>query len=98
MLDVHKSQLAEKDLIDIWRYTETTWGEQQADFYLDQIEQHLVMLCKDVSIGKDCGHIREGYRSFKSGKHMIFYKVDANILMVVRVLHERMNIKAHLSS
>ena len=41
------SKAAELDLLNIWRYTCQTWGENQADKYLDQLES----VCANIQSG-----------------------------------------------
>lgn len=96
MLEVHKSHLAEADLIGIWRYSSGNWGERQADLYLDQIEGVLFRLREDPMMGTDCSEIKQGYWKIRSGKHLIFYRVDGDLLVVIRVLHGMMDIESHL--
>lgn len=96
MLEVHKSHLAEKDLIGIWRYSFENWGEAQADFYLDQIDGVLKKVADNPEIGTDASAIKQGYKKIKSGKHVIFYKFNDEVLDVIRVLHQRMDIESHL--
>jgi len=40
--------------------------------------------------------IRPGLRSARSGSHLIFFTCDDKQVMVVRVLHERMNAQARI--
>lgn len=37
-----KQALADQDLVDIWLYTFSEWGEKQADKYLDDMDIHRV--------------------------------------------------------
>lgn len=96
MHEIHKSVLAERDLTDIWLYTAGRWGEDQADHYLDRIAEALDLLATHPDIGSDCSDIRAGYRKFRAGRHLIFYRLADNTLYVVRVLHDQMDIERHL--
>ena len=93
---IRKQARAERDLIDIWHYTEDRWGEARADRYLDEIDAALDRLCDNPLIGVDCGHIRAGYRRFTAGSHYIFYRLDQAAIEVIRVLHIRMDHQAQL--
>jgi len=53
---------AEQDLIDIWLYTFSEWGESQADKYLDEIDEGLNLINGNPEIGLDYSFIRQGYR------------------------------------
>ena len=51
-----KDRAAEADLIDIWMYSFQTWGEAQADRYLDAMEWGIGQLARDPDAG-DPRHI-----------------------------------------
>jgi len=87
---------ADQDLVDIWQYTYETWGIKQANRYLDQMEKRFFDLANQPGLGKKCDKIRQGYRYFHSGHHLIFYRQNKKKqIEIVRVLHERMDIKEH---
>ncbi|MBT4092006.1 MAG: type II toxin-antitoxin system RelE/ParE family toxin [Deltaproteobacteria bacterium] len=87
---------ADQDITDIWRYTSETWGFVKANSYLGQLEKCLINLVDQPGLGKKRDEIREGYRSFHIGQHMIFYRQNLKKqIEVVRVLHERMDHKIH---
>jgi len=48
--------------------------------------------------GQDYGAIRDGYRKYQIGKHVIFFhEIDADLIEIVRILHQRMDIELQLS-
>lgn len=51
------------------------------------------MLAVSPLVGKDAVYIRENYRKYRVGRHIIFYRLvlDEGI-EIVRVLHERMDV------
>jgi toxin ParE1/3/4 len=42
--------------------------------------------------------IRAGYLKYAVGLHFLFYRLTADHLDVVRILHQRMDISAHLGN
>lgn len=60
MLRIVKRPLARQDLIDIWRYTEETWGERQADIYLDELDAGIRQLLNNPKLGRDRSDVRPG--------------------------------------
>jgi toxin ParE1/3/4 len=54
------------------------------------------MLVADPHLGRDCGHIRDGYRKYASGSHVLFYRLADDGVDIVRILHERMDFGRHL--
>jgi len=41
-------------------------------------------------------YIRKNYRASKVKSHLIFFKVEKDIIHIVRILHEIMDIKSRL--
>lgn len=85
---------AVEDLSKIWEYTYEVWSEDQADKYYEMI----IDSCKEISgnpeKGKNYYEIDPNILGFKIGKHIIFYQViKANQIEVLRILHERMDLK-----
>lgn len=91
------SKDAKSDLISIARFTEKRWSKDQRNLYLKQMDDAFYLLGTNPEIGIECNHIREGYRKFPQGSHIIFYKngTDSNIF-VVRVLHKSMDYELRL--
>lgn len=89
---------ARADLKSIWNYTDDRWGKSQAKAYLINIEETFLQLANSPSLGIVRNDIRKGYRSFVSGKHVIFYRVSSNeTLEIVRILNTSMDVSLHIS-
>lgn len=94
------SNRAVQDLTDIWNYTVDTWSETQADKYYTM----LVDACRQLAdqpkpLGKEYLEIMNGLYGFRTGKHIIFYRiVTGRAVEIVRILHERMDLKNRISS
>ncbi|MET4698810.1 toxin ParE1/3/4 [Constrictibacter sp. MBR-5] len=88
--------LARGDLEGIWDYSAETWGTEQAERYVRQIHAVCEALCTGRSTGRDIGHVSAGCRAADSGSHVIVYRIDDRRLVVVRILHVRMDIGRHL--
>jgi toxin ParE1/3/4 len=98
LLEVIKTPAAEQDLIDIWLYTATQWGDRQADNYIDRLEEAMLRLLRHPEIGVDCDELRAGYRRTGAGRHHIYYRIAETSIEVVRLLHVSMDAGAHLES
>jgi len=92
-LQVKLSDLAIQDLAEIEDYTARTWGDGQADEYLDQLEQRFYWLAKHVEAGKSRDEIAQDLASFPQGRHVIFYRASNSLLEIARVLHQSMDIE-----
>lgn len=90
-------QAAIDDLAGIWDYTMSTWSEKQADKYYRMIKAACKEIEVNTGIGQNYHKIKEGLRGYHAGKHVIFYQEDTDgMIEVIRILHERMDLKSRL--
>ena len=82
---------AREDLIDIWLYTQERWGEAQADRYQNELHD----CCARIAVGE----IRakpvpaiNGVKSHHCGHHYLFFVDQRETIVVIAVLHERMEL------
>jgi plasmid stabilization system protein ParE len=61
------SKRALDDLDSIAAYTIETWGEVQAERYVDQLESAVQRLVEIATLGRRCGHIRPGLWRIEEG-------------------------------
>lgn len=92
------SRRAKNDIRGIWSYTVEQWGKGQADIYIGLIEAGVDAIAGDAKIGRPCNEVRRGYRKRLVGSHMLFYRANAKAIFVVRILHQRMDIRRHLQA
>lgn len=90
------TQKARDDLLSIGRYTRKQWGKAQQIRYLMQLDSAFQDLADKPDIGRACDDIREGYFKYGVGKHVIFYRHTRGQIVIVRILHGRMDIEQHL--
>jgi len=92
------SKKAVSDIEAIWLYTAEKWSIEQADRYYNLIFDEIDYICKNFNAGKSIEHLRKGYRAAKVKSHLIFYKLSSSgQIEIVRILHERMDIKNWLN-
>jgi len=87
---------AKSDLIEIWNYTVETWGEKQAEKYLQDIEAKLNQLAANTELGRQRPEIEPGYYSFPALKHTIFYLHSDSHIDIIGILHGKMDIDKNL--
>ena len=81
------SEIADEDLEDIFDYTTTEFGLEQAEKYLNEIEDVFQNLLLNPELGKTRNEIKEGLYSFPKDNHIIFYRILENNIRIVRALH-----------
>ncbi|MBF9002960.1 type II toxin-antitoxin system RelE/ParE family toxin [Vibrio nitrifigilis] len=84
---------AKSDLKDIALFTSRRWGKEQRNVYLKQFDESFWLLAENPDIGKTCDDIREGYRKFPQGSHVIFYQqIGSQNILIIRILHKSMDV------
>jgi toxin ParE1/3/4 len=88
---------AVKDLSDIWNHTLESWSESQADKYYKLLLNACSSIAKKPQLGKVYQEIYPELKGIKTSKHIIFYRVmEDKSIEIVRILHERMDVKDKL--
>ena len=90
------SPRAQADLDEIWDYTEQRRSTAQAERYIRQLQQGIAFVAGDPRRGETCDDIRAGYQKYAVGSHVVFYRLTAAGIDVVRILHAAMDFKRHL--
>ena len=90
------TRAAQSDLEGIYDYTRSEWGRPQADLYLDGLQARVEQILVDQSLWRPMPEWhQDGYRT-RYQRHVIFFVVETDQLILARVLHDRMNILRHL--
>ncbi|ODA91340.1 plasmid stabilization protein ParE [Leifsonia xyli subsp. xyli] len=87
---------AQRDLSSIWDFTEERWNVRQAETYVTEIRAAIERIADAPSRGRDCDEIRQGYRRYGIGSHLLFYVESTVGVDVIRILHQRMDPTLHL--
>lgn len=87
---------ARDDLLNIGRFTAKKWGKQQRNKYLKQLDDAFTLLSRQPEAGRSADDIKRGYRKFRQGSHLIFYRVgDESHIVIIRVLHKSIDVERH---
>jgi toxin ParE1/3/4 len=87
---------AKRDLQDIWHYTHQQWSLEQAGRYLNALTAAFEELSKAPKSAPACEHIRTGYRRLRVERHLIYFRITLDGIVIIRILHERMDGSRHL--
>jgi toxin ParE1/3/4 len=87
---------ARTDLDNIWQYSRDQWSENQADAYYLSILEALNAVLMGAASGAPV-NVTAGYRKHLVGSHVIYYRSIPTGIEVVRVLHQSMDAKRHLT-
>lgn len=92
------SEKALEDLNNIWLHTAENWSVKQANKYYNLILDEIEYVWENFETTQDFGNIRKNYKYSKVKSHMVFYKkAENNEMAIVRILHEKMDIKNRIN-
>ena len=88
---------ANDDLDEIWEYTFDEWSEMQADKYYFVILECCQFISENQNSGKKYSEIDNNLFGYFINKHIIFYqKISEFKILVVRILHTKMDLKSRI--
>ena len=90
------SRPARDDLADIRRYSAATGGSERADAYLDALLSRLAWLTLNKPLWRERNDIASGLYSYPQGRHVILFRERGGAMDVVRIFHDRMDIRGHV--
>jgi toxin ParE1/3/4 len=91
-MQIKKTILADEDLIDIYLYGCQNFGETKAEKYHAELHQAFVFLADNPFVSNERYEFDPPVRIHPHGKHLIVYTVEDSFILVIRVLHQRMDL------
>ena len=62
-----------------------------------RLRKRLRGLADNPLLGKARDEVKESYRSFHEGSHVIFYRMAGDDIEIIGILHQSMDVEQHLS-
>lgn len=87
---------AKVDLTEIYQFGLRHWGKAQSDNYLELIKEQFWTLTDQPLMGLERTELLADTRSLAIQSHIVFYRVIANRIEIIRVLHGRQDPQRHL--
>ena len=87
---------ADRHLQEIWRYSRDRWNTEQADKYLAAIEVALNAAVTMPALLRPRLELGERIVARRTGSHVAYGIIENDELVVLAVLHARMDPKRHL--
>ena len=87
---------ARQDLKNIFTYSIRKWGRQQAQRYSSQLKAHIQKLAEDAVFSKPVPDTQRNLRRSATGRHSVIFEQTDEQILIVRVLHEAMDIPRHM--
>jgi len=92
------SRSAQADLDGIRDHSVEHFGAERTLLYLDAIEQAFRRILDHPEIGTPRPDLAERLRGMSVGVHRLFYRVDADTIVIVRILHKAMDAERRISA
>ena len=89
-------QEADNDLQEIYDYTATNFGADQAIKYLNGLDNLFHFLCTHPHTRRMRNEIRKGVRNSSYISHIVFYRVLESRIRIVRILYASRDIPRFL--
>jgi toxin ParE1/3/4 len=89
------TEIARTDLKSIQRYSQRIWGAQRTEQYMGALRDTMKALTTGTIVSRERNDVRPGLSIVASGRHCIFFEGDESRILVVRVLHDRMDHRRH---
>lgn len=87
---------AQRDLSSIWDCTAERWDPRQAETSVREVQAAIERFAADPSRGRSVEEVRERYRRYPVGSHLLFYVPRGSGVDIIRILHQRMDPSLHL--
>jgi len=91
------SRKAQQDIRDIGRYTQDRWGSDQRRSYLSGLAECFERLAEMPTLAAERREFDPPVRIHRYGSHLVVYLTDRDGVLVLRVLHESMDVPSRLS-
>jgi len=96
MFELKLKPEAQIDLEKIYEYTAMNWGIEQADQYQDELYPGMLLIAGQENLGNEYPYANIPYRKFHVNRHLIFYRLEGKNCVIVRILHDSMEIERHM--
>lgn len=84
------------DVDAIWEYTAANWNVDQAERYINEIRDAGLALAAGTRQSRPVD-VRSGYRKLHVGSHTLYFRTEADgLIVIVRILHQRMDVARNL--
>lgn len=90
------SAKALKDQEQLYRYSFSQFGMIQAARYMEELIRVFELLAEFPNLGTNCENIRADLRKHTHESHTIYYRIKADNIFIVRILHNQMDHRRYM--
>jgi toxin ParE1/3/4 len=77
-------------------YSDEQWGTAQGNAYIEAINRALSTLSANPRIGRSQSGIASNLYAYRVRQHIIYYRLHADTVTVLRILHGKMDAALHI--
>ena len=88
---------ADSDLVGIYVHGFKNFGEEQAEKYFSELEDCFQLLSETPLICRERTEFTPPVRIHPHGRHLVIYMIRDDLILIIRILHDRMDLPQHLS-
>ena len=96
MAEIRFSPAARADLKDIGRFSRREFGKMVADKYLLGLDQVFDRVALHPHFGEAQPKLGKGVRRLSHRQHRIFYEVEGDVVLILRIFHHARDVKRGL--
>jgi len=96
MADLDLSPAARADLVEIRKYSIEQFGSDIADPYFFRFEKAFAVLRTHPLSGQPQPTLGRDIRCYTHRKHRVFYRVEAELVLIVRIIDHARNTRREL--
>ena len=96
MADYKLTNKADADLADIFEYGIFNFGIEQASKYVLGFQDKFQFIVEHKELGTSAEELSKNLKRVRYNSHVIFYKVLAEHILIVRVLRREMDFRRHI--
>lgn len=96
MAKLRIAEAARDDLRDIRTYSKLAFGSSTAHDYLEGLRQVFALLRSRPAAGIEEADLGKGMRGFPYRAHRVYYRLDEEGILIVRILHHARDLRRAL--
>ena len=96
MPEIKFSPAARTDLREIGRFSKREFGTKVAEKYLLGLDQVFDRLTSNPNSGEAQPKLGRGVRRLSHRRHRIFYEIDGEVVLILRIFHHARDVKRSL--
>lgn len=96
MLRIEITRRARRDIGDIYDYGVESFGQDTTESYVAMLMRATERLAEFPGIGQVITNRSDTIWRLSCGSHVIVYRIDAETVLVARILHQSMDFNRHV--